>query len=201
MAKKSTRSLWTEKLNNPSTGSKSSASKQKNSKPSLANKGRFRGIVLGIDPSLRGTGLAVIEFSSRTKGILLFSRTVEIDSKMAQTDCFGELFKAVDSVLKLYDITQVAIEGTIHVQNFQTAQIMGASKGALLAAVAIEKLPVFEYAPLRVKQAVVGFGRASKIQVSKTVSMLLKLKGDLPSDEADACAIALCHAMTSSNEL
>jgi crossover junction endodeoxyribonuclease RuvC len=197
MAKKSTRSLWTEKLNNPTSSLKNSESKQRPPKHTLGNKGRFQGIVLGIDPSLRGTGLAVIEFSSRTKGVLLFSRTVEVDSKVAQTDCFGELFKAVDSVLKSYKITHVAIEGTIYVQNFQTAQIMGASKGALLAAVAIGKLPVSEYAPLRVKQAVVGFGRAGKMQVSKTVSMLLGLKGDLPPDEADACAIALCHAMTS----
>ncbi|MEK9983194.1 MAG: crossover junction endodeoxyribonuclease RuvC, partial [Opitutae bacterium] len=93
-------------------------------------------------------------------------------------------------------IRHVAIEDTIYVQNFQTAQAMGASRGAAIAAAAMRDIPVFEYAPLRIKQAVVGNGRASKEQVARTVRALLANHELLDYDEADATAAALCHAMT-----
>jgi crossover junction endodeoxyribonuclease RuvC len=73
---------------------------------------------------------------------------------------------------------------------------MGAARGAAIAAAAMQDIPVFEYAPLRIKQAVVGFGRASKEQVAKTVRAHLNSTELLDFDEADATAVALCHAMT-----
>jgi crossover junction endodeoxyribonuclease RuvC len=82
------------------------------------------------------------------------------------------------------------------VQNFQTAQILGAARGAAIAAAALREVPVFEYPPLRVKQAVVGLGRASKEQVARTVMALLGHSRTLAVDEADAAGVALCHAFT-----
>jgi crossover junction endodeoxyribonuclease RuvC len=82
------------------------------------------------------------------------------------------------------------------VQNFQTAQILGAARGAAISAAALRNLPVFEYAPLRVKMAVVGAGRASKEQMTRTVMSLLGHGRPLESDEADAAGVALCHAFT-----
>ena len=73
---------------------------------------------------------------------------------------------------------------------------MGSARGAALSAVAIREIPVFEYAPLRVKQAVVGFGRASKEQMSQTLSQMLGLLEPLPFDQSDALGLALCHAFT-----
>jgi crossover junction endodeoxyribonuclease RuvC len=93
-------------------------------------------------------------------------------------------------------VRHVALEQTIYVQNIRTAQILGAARGAAIAAAALGDLPVFEYPPLRVKQAVVGAGRASKEQMARTVAMLLGLGRSLPSDEADAAGVALCHAYT-----
>ena len=90
----------------------------------------------------------------------------------------------------------LSCEETIYVNNFKTAQIMGAARGAALSAAAIRSLPVFEYAPLRVKQAVVGFGRASKEQVARTMAQMMQLPEPLPYDESDAAALALCHAFT-----
>ena len=75
-------------------------------------------------------------------------------------------------------------------------QIMGSARGAALSAAAIREIPVFEYAPLRVKQAVVGFGRASKEQMSQTLSQMLGLGKPLPFDQSDALGLALCHALT-----
>jgi crossover junction endodeoxyribonuclease RuvC len=71
---------------------------------------------------------------------------------------------------------------------------LGAARGAAIAAVAVAGLTVYEYPPLRIKQAVVGFGRASKEQVARTVKSLLELQSVLKFDEADAAAVALCHA-------
>ena len=73
---------------------------------------------------------------------------------------------------------------------------MGAARGAALSAAAIHCTPVFEYAPLRVKQAVVGFGRASKEQMSKTLAQMFGLPSALPYDQSDALGLALCHALT-----
>ena len=90
----------------------------------------------------------------------------------------------------------MAVEQTIYVQNFQTAQILGAVRGAVIAAAAVRGFPVFEYPPLRIKQAVVGYGRASKEQLARTVVQLLGHEKELDFDEADAAGTALCHAMT-----
>jgi crossover junction endodeoxyribonuclease RuvC len=93
-------------------------------------------------------------------------------------------------------VRHVAMEQTIFVQNFQTAQILGAARGAAMAAAALFDRPIFEYAPLRVKQAVVGAGRASKEQMARTVMALMGHGRPLASDEADAAGVALCHAFT-----
>ncbi len=75
-------------------------------------------------------------------------------------------------------------------------QILGAARGAAVSAVAIEGLEIFEYPPLRVKQAVVGVGRASKEQVARTVMAHFGHLTSMDFDEADAAAVALCHAFT-----
>ena len=108
----------------------------------------------------------------------------------------GEIHRAVAAFLDGAEVRHVAMEQTIFVQNFQTAQILGAARGAAMAAAALRDRPVFEYAPLRVKQAVVGAGRASKEQMARTVMALLGHGRTLAPDEADAAGVALCHAFT-----
>jgi crossover junction endodeoxyribonuclease RuvC len=113
---------------------------------------------------------------------------------MAQA--LAEIHRAVSGFLEGTEVRHVALEQTIYVQNFQTAQILGAARGAAIAAVALRERPVFEYPPLRVKQAVVGAGRASKEQMARTVMALLGHGRTLAPDEADAAGVALCHAFT-----
>ena len=108
----------------------------------------------------------------------------------------AEIHRAIVSFLDDFPVRHVALEQTIYVQNFQTAQILGAARGAAIAAVALRDLRVFEYAPLRVKKAVVGAGRASKEQMARTVMGLLGHGRALAFDEADAAGVALCHAFT-----
>ncbi|HYC73023.1 MAG TPA: crossover junction endodeoxyribonuclease RuvC [Opitutaceae bacterium] len=161
-----------------------------------ATRGAYAGRVLGVDPSLRGTGLAVIEFAAGRPALLLGCRTVRIAPRETMAYCLGEIHRAMAEFLSEYEPRHVALEQTIYVQNFQTAQILGAARGAAIAAAALRGRDVYEYPPLRVKQAVVGQGRASKEQVSRTVMALLGHARPLPLDESDAAGVALCHAFT-----
>ena len=156
----------------------------------------FVGVVLGIDPSLRGTGLALVEFTSARGPLLLRCQTVTVHPKRPMAEALAEIHRAVTAMLAGAGARHVAMEQTIFVQNFQTAQILGAARGAAMAAAALQELPVFEYAPLRVKQAVVGAGRASKEQMARTVMAMLGHGRTLAFDEADAAGVALCHAFT-----
>lgn len=156
----------------------------------------FQGRVLGIDPSLRGTGLALIEFIPGRQPVMLRSQTVKVPAKLSMAHCLGEIHRAVAVFVAEFDPVHVALEQTIYVQNFQTAQILGAARGAAISAAALRQKEVFEYAPLRVKLAVVGNGRASKDQMARTVMGLLGHGRTMAFDEADAAGVALCHAFT-----
>lgn len=156
----------------------------------------FAGQVLGIDPSLRGTGLALIEFAPDRVPVLLRCQTVKVASKHPMPWALAEIHRAVTAFLDDFDVRHVALEQTIYVQNFQTAQILGAARGAAIAAAALHGKEIYEYPPLRVKQAVVGAGRASKEQMARTVMALLGHGRTLALDEADAVGVAICHAFT-----
>ena len=156
----------------------------------------FSGRVLGIDPSLRGTGLALIEFIPGRQPVLLRCSTVKVGARATMAFCLGEINRAVTIFVTEFDPRHVALEQTIYVQNFQTAQILGAARGAAIAAAALQQKEIFEYAPLRVKLAVVGHGRASKDQMARTVMAMLGHGRAMAFDEADAAGVALCHALT-----
>ncbi len=190
MAKKSTRTLWAQKI--AGTLPKSSHDSSAN----LLHRKPFDGIILGIDPSLRGTGLALLEFKPGKQPLLHHTTTVRMKASLSMAECLAAIHKAVTAMLELKEVRHVALEQTIFVQNFQTAQILGAARGTAIAAAAIHGIPIFEYPPLRIKQAVVGFGRASKDQVARMVMQHLGHTQQLPSDEADAVSTALCHAFT-----
>lgn len=189
MPKKSNRLLWAKKLAgkrlDPSTNIEH-----------LAKRGQYKGSVLGIDPSLRGTGMALLSFDGKGGILLHKSQTLRLKKCLTLHECLGHISQAVTDTLKFTEVTHVAIEETIYVQNFQTAQILGAARGAAIAAAAVQGLPIFEYPPLRIKQAIVGFGRASKEQMAKTVMQHLGHTTPLPLDEADAAGVAICHSFT-----
>ena len=200
MGRMNVRQMWAAKLTGRPVPSAVAGSRHAamTALESLAAKPRlpFAGVVLGIDPSLRGTGLALIEFASGRQPVLLRCQTVRVASQRSMAEALAEIHRAVSAFLEGMEVRHVALEQTIYVQNFQTAQILGAARGAAIAAVALRELPVFEYPPLRVKKAVVGAGRASKEQMARTVMGLLGHGRALAFDEADAVGVALCHAFT-----
>ena len=191
MARKSSRKLWTAHLAKQGTGAKT---KPDQAEVRLGQ--RLSGCILGIDPSLRGSGFAVLRCDPDGNYRLLESATLKLHSRLSMFECLGAIGNQVEDFLDQHKVDHVAIEQTIYVQNFQTAQILGAARGAAIAAAAMRGLPIFEYAPLRVKQAVVGLGRASKEQVARTVLSLTGTNFNLRYDESDAAAVALCHAFT-----
>jgi crossover junction endodeoxyribonuclease RuvC len=191
MARMSVRQLWKAKIE----GRLAPPQRGWPEAPNLCHR-PFIGRVLGIDPSLRGTGLALIEFSSNRPAVLLGAATVRVPARHSMAVALAEIHRAVSGFLDGSEVRHVALEQTIYVQNFQTAQILGAARGAAIAAAALRGLPVFEYPPLRVKQAVVGNGRASKHQMQRTIMGLLGHGAPLAPDEADAAGVAVCHALT-----
>lgn len=189
MARASVRQLWKAKLEGRLA---SSAWPEPETRPRRA----FVGRVLGIDPSLRGTGLALVEFAAGRSPLLLRGETVKVPARLPLAACLAAIHRAVDRYLADFDPPHVALEQTIYVQNFQTAQILGAARGAAIAAAALRDKAIFEYAPRRVKQAVSGRGAAGKEQVARSVMGLLGHGRTMAFDEADAAAVALCHAFT-----
>ncbi len=192
MARISVRQLWKAKLEGRLTSSGAGAWPE----PPALRRPAYQGRVLGIDPSLRGTGLALVEFAPGRPPVLLRCRTVRVAARAPMAHCLGEIHRAVTAFVADFDPAHVALEQTIYVQNFQTAQILGAARGAAIAAAALQRKEIFEYAPLRVKQSVVGRGRASKEQVARTIMALLGHGRTLALDESDAAAVAFCHAYT-----
>ena len=188
MGRKTSRSLWTAKL----TGGSVPAAQ------SLLPGARepYSGIILGIDPSLRGMGLSAVAFEKKHTPRLCQSQTLRLPASISMPNCLGRILMAVQAFLDKWEICAVSAEQTIYVQNFRTAQILGAARGAALAGAAARGIPIFEYPPLRIKQAVVGVGRASKEQVARTVASILNTTQVLPYDESDAAAAAICHAFT-----
>ncbi len=154
------------------------------------------GLVLGIDPSLRGTGLSVIE--SMPDGSLRYveSKTIKNSPKMSMAECLARILTETSAMIERNRPVCASIEQSVYVQNFRTAMILGSSRGAAIAAVAAAGLEVFEYPPLRIKQAVIGYGRASKEQIARSVSVIVAGAPVLPPDEADASGAAITHIFT-----
>ena len=193
MAARNARALWTAAVRSGKCGrTPSPGSRRPNSHP--ARRG-FAGIVLGIDPSLRGTGLCVLDLSGPSPR-LLESATLRMPAGLAAHACLASIHREVLAMGRRHPVAAVALESTIYVQNLRTVAILGASRGAALAAAGELKVIVAEYAPARVKQAVTGNGRADKSQVARMTQSILGLTEALAHDEADAAAIALCHGWT-----
>ena len=148
--------------------------------------------VLAIDPALRNTGYAVIEKSGKELRALAYG-TISNKPKLLQSGCLVAIREAIDSVIKKHQPECCAVEGVIYVQSYKTAITMGAARAAALIAAGEAGLRIFEYAPKRVKQAIVGKGAAEKQQVAFMIRSLLGLTETPQADAADALAIGLAH--------
>jgi len=148
--------------------------------------------VLGIDASLRSTGLAVVE-SKGSSLSLVATDTARISQARPRSECLGTLHQSISSLIHEASPTVAAIEACFYSKNARTAELLGEARGTAIAVCAAQRLDVYEYVPRRVKQAVVGYGTADKTQVRKMVMTLLGLVDEPQEDVGDALAIAICH--------
>jgi crossover junction endodeoxyribonuclease RuvC len=161
----------------------------------LATATRQHSVILGIDPSLRGTGFGVIALG-RPQPRALVCGTVRCPTTWARSRCLVRIVETLRTVIREHAPTACAIEGLFYAQNFQTALIMGEARGASLVAAAEAGLDIFELAPRKMKQAIVGYGAAQKDAVAKMVQRMLNLAEVPDADAADALALALAYAQT-----
>jgi crossover junction endodeoxyribonuclease RuvC len=150
-------------------------------------------VILGIDPSLRGTGYGVIRVGKPHPQTLAHG-TIVCPAGWAQSRCLVKIAQTVRDVLKQHQPTVCVVEGLFYAQNLQTALTMGAARGAALVIAAEAGLEIYEIAPRKVKQAIVGYGAAQKPAVAKMVQRMLALSKPPAPDAADALALALTHA-------
>ncbi len=152
--------------------------------------------VLAIDPAVRNTGYAVLEGDPRQPTVLAFD-VITIPAKLPQSAALSAIRTHLVNVIRKFQPDEVAVEGIIYVQSHRTAISMGAARAAALIAAADHGLAIYEYAPRKIKMAVVGRGTADKSQVAFMVRALLGLAATPPPDAADALAIALAHLQAS----
>jgi len=160
---------------------------------SLTVRPRTREILLGLDPSLRGTGYGVIR-CAEPYPLLLAQGTISCPAVWPHSRCLAQIARGLRKVLKQYHPTVCVVEGLFYAQNLKTALVMGEARGAALATVADAGLEIFELAPRKVKLAIVGYGAAQKLAVAKMVQRMLRLSEVPAPDAADALALALAHA-------
>lgn len=153
--------------------------------------------ILGVDPGSRLTGFGIIqagEIGQRDHYVAsgcIRTKTETLPSRLQ------EIYQGITEIVARYQPTVLAIEQVFVARNATSALKLGQARGVIMVACVQRGLAVFEYAPNRIKQAVVGAGHASKAQVQYMIRVLLGLSETPPPDAADALAIALCHAHSS----
>ncbi len=161
----------------------------------MAESGRKSYRVLGIDTSLRSTGIGVIE-ATGSRFTCLYQERIQNPRKMLLSACLVNIYDSINRIIRETEPDTAAVEGIFTHRNSRTAVILGQARGAAIATCASHGLRIYEHEPRRVKQAVVGYGAATKDQVGKMVATILNLP-ELPQEDiGDALAIAICHLHT-----
>ncbi len=149
--------------------------------------------ILGIDPGSRKTGYGLIEHSNN-KSRHLDSGFIRLNEKETLIDRLLILSMELEKIIDRLNPNCGAIEKIFYAKNAQSALSLAHARGVILLKFSEKQLPIHEYQALKVKQTVVGAGRADKGQIKHMVKILLKINDSLQEDQADALAVALTHA-------
>ncbi len=149
-------------------------------------------LVLGIDTSLRSTGLGLVEYRDFSVHGVAYD-LIKNSAKLPLSACLVNIRRTLEEVIAEYKPDVVAVEGGFYSKFVKTTLILGEARGVVIATAAANGLQVFEHEPRRVKQAIAGYGNATKEQMQKMVSSMLGINTLPPEDAADALAIAICH--------
>jgi crossover junction endodeoxyribonuclease RuvC len=149
--------------------------------------------IIGIDPGTAIIGYGVI--NSGRKLELIDYGCIKTSTDLSTAERLVKLHKELEALIKKHKPDVVAVEDIFFFKNLKTAIKVSQARGVILLTIAQNKIPVAEYTPLQIKQAVACYGRAEKVQVQKMVQVLLNLKEiPKPDDAADALAVAICCA-------
>jgi crossover junction endodeoxyribonuclease RuvC len=150
--------------------------------------------ILGIDPGSVKTGYGIIE-SNGQRSRYVHSGYLKLPAN-SLADKLGEIFSQLSNVIAEHQPEQMAIEQVFLSKNAASALKLGHARGAAMTAGVYANLEIYEYSARSVKQSTVGYGAASKEQIQHMILRLLNIRKVLQEDEADALAVALCHAHT-----
>jgi crossover junction endodeoxyribonuclease RuvC len=154
--------------------------------------------VLGIDCGTEYTGYGVVELRDDTSLLCLDCGAIKLSTRTPMSARLAIIFDRLSALIAAHQPENVAIEDVFYALNVKSALKLGQVRGVAMLAASVAGLVVAEYAPLTIKSAVVGYGRAEKAQVQLMVARLLRLEQiPEPPDAADALAIAICHLHTS----
>jgi len=150
-------------------------------------------LVLGIDPGTAITGYGLVEGEGDDLTLVAYG-AITTSSDWPLPERLQRIYQELTALIEDQQPTAVAVEELFFSKNVRTALSVGQARGVALLAAANAGLPIHEYTPLEVKQAITGYGRATKDQVQRMVRMLLALDSvPQPDDAADAIAVAICH--------
>lgn len=150
-------------------------------------------IILGIDPGFGRVGYGIITKDKKGEWRSLIYGCIETSPKHSFVDRIAEIHKELLQIIEKFRPTRMAVEELFFFKNLKTAIEVGQARGVILLTGVESKLPIDEFTPLQVKQAVTGYGRAEKGQMQKIVATILGIKEQIKSDDAaDALAVALC---------
>jgi len=154
-------------------------------------------LILGIDPGIAIVGYGFVEYINNKFKVIHYG-AIYTTPKNTMPERLEIIFNKLDDLIKTFKPDAVAFEELFFNMNAKTAITVGQARGVAILCAQRNKLNIFEYTPLQVKQAVVGYGRADKKQIQQMVKILLNLSEiPKPDDVADALAIAICHAHSS----
>lgn len=154
--------------------------------------------ILGIDPGTTMMGWGLIEKAGDNIKPLKYG-CIRTKANLPQPDRLKHIFSSLSAIIEENQPDEVAVEELFFFKNQKTVISVAEARGVAVVAAKNFDLPVFEYTPLQVKQALTGYGRAEKSQIQEMVRITCKLKEHpKPDDAADALAVAICHAQTNS---
>lgn len=150
-------------------------------------------LVLGIDPGTRITGYGLVRSEGSSLECAEFG-VVKNAASLSSQECYARIFEGIEEILKSYAVDTVAVESQFFSKNAHTALKIGEARCAAIMPAALRRIEIREYAPMRVKKAVVGIGSATKEQVQAMVLNMLQIRDrNMLPDASDALAIAVTH--------
>ena len=151
-------------------------------------------VILGIDPGVATIGFGLIR-AERGRNTLLQYGVITTPPGIPLSERLLQISRDMEQLLETFKPDEIAVEELFFTKNITTGIAVAHGRGVILLAAEKAGIPVFEYTPMQVKQAVVGYGKAEKKQVMLMTQRLLNMKDiPRPDDAADALAIAICHS-------